>query len=92
MNASEVLRRYGDLPFTLELELGSLAMTIGEIFDLKEGAVFRTGQPAGRPFTLSTGGVPLGEAELVVVDGSVSIRVSKLSQIMSGAASENGTN
>ncbi len=92
MNASEILQRFGDLPFTLELELGSLAITIGEIFELTEGAVFRTGHPAGKPFTLSAGGVQLAEAELVVLNDSVSLRVSKLSQNNDAAASENGTN
>jgi len=92
MNTSEVLQRFGDLPFTLELELGSLAITIGEIFELKEGAVFRTGHPAGLPFTLSTGGVQLAEAELVVVDDSVSIRVSKLSHNTRATTGDDGTN
>jgi flagellar motor switch protein FliN/FliY len=92
MNASDVLQRFGDLQFPLELELGTLAMTIRDVFELKEGAVFRTGHTAGMPFTLSTGGILLAEAELVVVDDKVSIRVSKLLQSTKTATSEDGTN
>ena len=87
MNASEVLQRFGDLPFVLELELGTLAMSIGEIFDLREGKVLRTDHPAGEPFALLAGGVTLAEAEVVIVEDSVSVRIKKLSQ---GATAVNG--
>jgi len=91
MNASEVLQRFGELPFAVELELGSLEMTVRDIFELQEGSIFRTGHPAGVPFALSTGGVQLAEAELVVVDESVSIRVSKLSQNTKATTGRDGT-
>jgi flagellar motor switch protein FliN/FliY len=80
MKPVEVIERFGDLPFTLELELGSLQMTIGEIFDLKEGSVVRTDHPAGVPFTLLADGVKVAETEVIVVDEAVSIRVNQLSQ------------
>jgi flagellar motor switch/type III secretory pathway protein FliN len=78
MNASEVLKRFGDLPFTLELELGSLVMTIGEIFDLKAGAILRTDHASGVPFALLADGVKLAEAEIVIVEEVVSARINKL--------------
>jgi flagellar motor switch protein FliN/FliY len=86
MNASEVLQQFGDLPFTLELELGTLQMSIREIFDLREGKVLRTDHPAGAPFTLVAGGVTLAEAEVVIVEDSVSIRISRLSPSSAEAA------
>ena len=92
MEPSELLRRFGHLPFTLELELGSLEMTIGEIFELTEGSVFRTGHTTGTPFKLLTGGVQLAEAELVVLDGSVSVRVTNLSQVSKPGPGDDGTN
>ena len=90
MGSSEVLHRFGDLPFPVELELGSLEMTVREVFELSEGSVVRTGHPAGVPFTLSTGGIRLAEAELVIVDDSVSIRVTKLLQDTSTVTKEDG--
>lgn len=92
MNASEVLQRFGDLPFTLELELGTLEMPIRDIFDLREGKVLRTDHPAGEPFALLAGGITLADAEVVIVETSVSIRIHKMSQSDKAASGEDGTN
>ena len=78
MNASDVLQRFGELPFTVELELGTLSMSIGEIFELQEGAVLRTDHPAGAPFPLFASSVKLAEAEVIVIDETVSVRVQKM--------------
>ena len=80
MNASEALQRFEDLPFPAEVELGSLVMTIGEIFELREGAVLRTDHPAGAPVALQVGGVELAAADIVVVDDSLSIRITRLNE------------
>ena len=56
MSSADLLERFGGLPFTVEAELGSLELPIGEILDLKEGAVLRTDHPSGSPFTLCAGG------------------------------------
>ena len=91
MTASAVLQRFGDLPFTLELELGPLAMSIREIFDLREGQVLRTDHPAGEPLTVLAGSITLAEAEVVIVENSVSLRINKLLQSAKGAPGEDGT-
>lgn len=78
MSPSDVLQRFGELPFGVELELGTLALTIREIFDLQEGTVLKTEHVAGAPFPLFAGGVPLAEAEVVVVNERVSVRVQKI--------------
>ena len=80
MSSSDVLQRFGELPFVLELELGTLAMSIGEIFQLQEGSVLRTEHPAGTPFPLFAGNVKLAEAEVIVIDDTVSVRVQKMLQ------------
>jgi flagellar motor switch protein FliN/FliY len=91
MNPSDVLQRFGDLPFGVELELGTLALTIGEIFELNEGTVLRTDHPAGAPFPMFAGGVPLAEAEVVVVRDRVSVRVQQMLQNTSPAGGDRGT-
>jgi flagellar motor switch protein FliN len=78
MNASDVLQRFGEVPFVVELELGTLSMSIGEIFELQEGAVLRTDHPAGAPFPLFASSVKLAEAEVIVIDDTVSVRVQKM--------------
>ncbi len=80
MIASDVLQRFGELPFIVELELGTLSMTIGEIFELQEGAVLRTDHPAGAPFPLFASSVKLAEAEVIVIDETVSVRVQRMLQ------------
>jgi flagellar motor switch protein FliN/FliY len=90
MNTSDVLRRFGELPFIVELELGTLSMTIGEIFQLQEGSVLRTDHPAGAPFPLFASNVKLAEAEVIVIDDTVSVRVQKMLQ-KSGTGGGNAT-
>jgi len=91
MNPSDVLQRFGELPFGVELELGTLALTIREIFELREGTVLRTNHPAGAPFPMFAGGVPVAEAEVVVVRDRVSVRVQKLLQDTPAAGGDHGT-
>jgi flagellar motor switch protein FliN/FliY len=90
MSSSDVLQRFGDLPFVVELELGTLSMTIGDIFQLKEGSVLRTDHPAGAPFPLFASNVKLAEAEVIVIDNTVSVRVQKMLQ-KSGTGGGNAT-
>ncbi|HTB18385.1 MAG TPA: FliM/FliN family flagellar motor C-terminal domain-containing protein [Bryobacteraceae bacterium] len=80
MSSSDVLQRFGELPFVVELELGTLSMSIGEIFQLHEGSVLRTDHPAGAPFPLFASNVKLAEAEVIVIDNTVSVRVQKMLQ------------
>ena len=90
MNASDVLQRFGELPFVVELELGTLSMSIGDIFQLQEGSVLRTDHPAGAPFPLFASNVKLAEAEVIVIDDTVSVRVQKMLQ-KSGSGGGNAT-
>jgi flagellar motor switch protein FliN len=80
MNASDVLQRFGELPFVVELELGTLSLSIGEIFQLQEGSVLRTDHPAGAPFPLFASNVQVAEAEVIMIDDTVSVRVQKMLQ------------
>jgi len=84
MNASEVLQRFGELPFVVELELGTLSMSIGEIFQLEEGSLLRTDHPAGAPFPLFASNVQVAEAEVIMIDNTVSVRVQKMLQKAAG--------
>jgi flagellar motor switch protein FliN len=90
MIASDVLQRFGELPFVLELELGTLSMSIGDIFQLQEGSVLRTDHPAGAPFPLFASNVKLAEAEVIVIDDTVSVRVQRMLQ-KSGSGGGNAT-
>lgn len=89
MNAADVLQRFGDLPFVVELELGTLSMSIGEIFQLQEGSLLRTDHLAGAPFPLYASNVQVAEAEVIMIDNTVSVRVQRMLQKSAGGG--NGT-
>ena len=91
MNATETLQRFEDLPFPAEVELGSLVMSIGEIFDLRQGAVLRTGHPAGAPVSLHIGGVELAAADVVVMDDSLSVRIVRILEDTKASSGGDGT-
>ena len=91
MNPSEVLARFQSVPFGLELELGQLSLSIGEILALQPGSVIRTDHPAGEPFKVRAGSVEFATAEIVVSGETVSFRINELlEKTAKGAAS--GTN
>ena len=92
MTATEVLQRFGELPFTVELEIGALQMPIRELLELREGTVIRTEHPSGAPFPLRAGEVVLAEAEIVMVDDSVSARIKAMAPDGKQDSSEHGTN
>jgi flagellar motor switch/type III secretory pathway protein FliN len=92
MDNAEVLQRFGELPFPIEVELGNLTLSIGEIFELSEGTILTTDHPSGVPFTLRAGGAELASVEVVVVQNSLSVRVQSMSQKPKTGAGVNGTN
>jgi flagellar motor switch/type III secretory pathway protein FliN len=92
MDNSDVLQRFGELSFPIEVELGSLKLSIGEIFDLREGVILTTDHPDGAPFTLRAGGAELASVEVLVVRNSLSVRVRNMLQKSTTGAGANGTN
>jgi flagellar motor switch/type III secretory pathway protein FliN len=80
MDNTGVFERFADLPFPIEVELGNLTLTIGEIFELSEGMILQTDHPDGAPFTLRAGGAELASVEVVVIRNSLSVRVGSMLQ------------
>ena len=91
MNAPDVLQRFGELPFQLEVDLGSLTMTLGEVFGMKAGTVLRTDHLTGAPFTVRVGEVQLAEADPVIIEDTMSVRIKKLLPLSKPANDSNGT-
>jgi flagellar motor switch/type III secretory pathway protein FliN len=82
MNTTEVLNRFESLPFSLEVEVGVVELSVRDLLDLKPGMVLETKHPAGTPLTLLAGGTPVATAEVVLVEDALSVRVKEL---LSGA-------
>jgi flagellar motor switch/type III secretory pathway protein FliN len=80
------------LPFPVEVELGSLAMPIREILDLKKGAVLPTGRRSGTPFRLRAGGEEIAEVEFVTLGERVSVRIVNFIEQTGSGSSAHGPN
>jgi len=80
MNTMDALNRFEAIPFPLEAELGSFELSIREILDLQEGAILRTNHPVKAPLTLRAGGSPVATGEIVVVDDTLSVRITNMLQ------------
>jgi flagellar motor switch/type III secretory pathway protein FliN len=91
MDNADALQRFAELPFPIEVELGKLTLSIGEIFDLSEGMVLATGHPEGAPFTLRAGGAELASVEVMVVRDSLAVRVRDMLQKAKPDTGANGT-
>lgn len=81
------LDRFEHVPLLVELELGRLVMDLESVLKLREGDVLRIPLQAGVPLRVLAGGVELGFADLVTLDGEVAARVTKISQPPSTGAS-----
>ena len=92
MDHSDVLQRFAELPFPIEVELGNLTLTVGEIFGLSEGMLLKTDHPDGAPFTMRAGGAELASVEVVVVRDSLSVRVRNMTQKANPGVGADGTN
>ena len=78
MSASENAVPTAEIPVELSVELGRLAMSVGELSALVPGSVLVSGIPVGQPVTLRAGARVIARGELVVVDGEIGVRISAL--------------
>jgi flagellar motor switch protein FliN/FliY len=75
--ASE-LSRLNDVKVTIAAELGRTTVPIQNLLQLSEGSVFELNRSIENPVELLAQGVPLGNGEVVVVDGNFAIRIQEI--------------
>jgi flagellar motor switch/type III secretory pathway protein FliN len=78
VDATDVLNRFEDLTFPLEVEFGSLELSIRDIMELKTGSVLRTSHSARAPLTLRAGEAPIASVETQVSGEELSVRVQSI--------------
>lgn len=76
--STEQRNRVDEVPVELAIEVGRLALTVGELGALAPGAVLATGLPTGHPITLRVGARVVARGELVVVEGEVGVRITEV--------------
>ena len=67
-----------DVPCAVEFVLGTATVSVGECARFEPRSVVPLQQPAGADVQLRVGGVPLAEGELLVVDRTLSLRLTRL--------------
>ena len=67
-----------EVPVEVSIEIGRLALTVGELAALVPGAVVVTGIAVGQPLVLRVGTKVVGRGDLVVVDGELGVKLRDL--------------
>ncbi len=76
MTPQEQIAELADVPVDVEVELGRKVMTIAQILDLQPDSVVRIARSAGDNIDLLIGGALIGFGEIVIIDGSVGVRIT----------------
>jgi flagellar motor switch protein FliN/FliY len=69
----------------IAVELGNVAMTIGELLHMGEGSVVTLTQSVGDNVVMLANGTPVASGEVVIVDGTLGFRVADLITEAKGA-------
>lgn len=74
----EAYRQFAAVPCSVDIVLGTGEITIRTCMGLQKGSIVRLVQSAGQDLSLVVNGVPFGRGEVVIMDDSVSLRISEL--------------
>lgn len=72
------LKMIMDIPVEVKVELGSSRLTIREILTLSQGAIVELDRAAGCAADIIVNGTMVGQGDVVVVNDSYGIRITKL--------------
>lgn len=72
------LRRLGDVPVDVAVEIGRARMKVGEILELRQGSVITLNRVSGEPVDVLVNGTPIARGEVVVIDDQFGLRVTEL--------------
>jgi flagellar motor switch protein FliN len=74
----EVYRPFAAVPCGVDIVLGSGEISIRSCLGLQKGSIVRLVQSAGQDLSLMVNDVPFGKCEVVIMDDSVSVRITEL--------------
>lgn len=69
----------GHVPITLTALIGSVSITIEQLFAMKKGEVLSMNETLDAPITLMLNDKPVARGELVAVEENFGIRITELS-------------
>ena len=76
MTNLEQIRRYSDLPLSVESELGECTMPVREILSLAPGSVIKLSSPDGSRVSVYVGGSKFGSGEMMKIGAVTAIRMT----------------
>jgi len=76
MTTLEHIRRYSDLPLSVESELGECSMPVREILSLAPGSVIKLSSPDGSRVAVYVGGSKFGSGEMMKIGAVTAIRMT----------------
>jgi flagellar motor switch protein FliN/FliY len=79
MDATIGLARFHDIPIELSVELDRRTMKVREILGLQAGTVVKMNRSAGDNMSLLFHGVLVGYGEIVVIEDTIGIRITDIS-------------
>lgn len=77
MTAMEQIAALADVPVEVEAELDRRLLSIRKILDLEVGSVIGMSRAAGENLDIYAGGTLVGYGEIVIVENSISIRLTR---------------
>lgn len=72
------IKRFDDVQLKISIELGRVAMTIGEVVKMKEGTILETEKLSGQAMEILVNGKLFGRGEVVVVGENLAVRITEL--------------
>lgn len=68
----------GHVPVTLLAQIGTIAITVDQLFRMRRGDVLTMSEALDAPVTLLLNGKPIARGELLAVDDQLGLRVTEL--------------
>jgi len=78
MSEDEALDVLGDVPIDISIELGRVKLSIGELIELRSGAVLALDRLVGEPVDILANGTLIARGEVVVLNDYYSVRVAEI--------------
>jgi flagellar motor switch protein FliN/FliY len=85
----EEFRKIGEIPLILSAELDRRTTSVRELLGLNVGSLLLLNRPTGENIDLYVGEVLLASAEILVVDGTLAVRIADLRDKGAGIRTSN---
>lgn len=77
-SAAVPLERFAEVSIEISVEIGRVAMPIGELLKLGEGAVVELNRAVSEPVDVMAQGIRIASGEVVVVDDRFAVRITEI--------------